>query len=194
MIRASLRLASLSLLALAACSDPETSPVNLLLTDAPGDVLEAVVTIDEVYLQGGTEGRVVLTDEPVTVNLLTLADDFMTMVEGVEVPNGDYSQLRFVISGAYILVEGETGNLIYATSADYEGLPEGAEVAGLLQTPSWDASGFKVSFTTGLSISEETTFLVDFDVAESFGHNTGSDQWVLAPILKGSVVEQQVQP
>ena len=56
------------------------------------------------------------------------------------------------------------------------------------------ASGFKVSFTTGLSISEETTFLVDFDVAESFGHNTGTDQWVLAPILKGSVVEQQVQP
>ena len=43
--------------ALLACSDssgPEgTGRVSILLTDAPGDVLEAVVTIDQIYLVGG---------------------------------------------------------------------------------------------------------------------------------------------
>jgi len=85
---------------LLACSDssgPEgTGHVSILLKDAPGDVLEAVVTIDQIYLVGGEsdstseaadstaedsdsteteEGeRENLLDAPVTVDLLTLAD------------------------------------------------------------------------------------------------------------------------
>ena len=45
---------------LASCSDSTSAgnaKLSLLLTDAPGDVKTAVVTIDEIYLQGS--GRVV---------------------------------------------------------------------------------------------------------------------------------------
>ena len=51
-----------------ACSAPATSnaasgKITVLLTDAPGDVKTAVVTISQIYLQGNGEdasGRVVL--------------------------------------------------------------------------------------------------------------------------------------
>ena len=193
----------LAFAALAGCSDssgPDTATLSVLLTDAPGDVLEAVVTIDQIYLQGGgaegdeeveEAGRVNLLAAPVTVDLLTLADEWMTLVEGVEIPAGQYGQVRFVISGAYLRVEEESGDKIYATSADYDGLPDGAEVGGSLQAPSFSTSGFKVSFQGGLTVEGETGLLVDFDVAESFGHQTGPDKWIMHPVLKGSVVEPE---
>lgn len=193
-----------ALLAVAACSDtsgPDDARLSILLTDAPGDVLEAVVTIEQIYLQGGSanaeeeapeSNRVNLLAEPVTVDLLTLADEWMTLIEGAEIPAGQYGQLRFVVSGAYLRVEEEGGDRIYATSPDYEGLPEGAEVGGELQAPSFLNSGLKVSFPGGVTVEGETALLVDFDVEESFGKQTGQgDRWVMHPVLKGSVVEPE---
>ena len=116
------------------------SSVTIKLTDAPGDFKAAVVTISEVYLQG-QGGKTVLSDEATTTNLVTLAQDTKDIVKDAIVPEGKYSELRFVISGAYIEVEQEDGStLIYATSNDYAGLPEGATVAGILQTPSFSSS------------------------------------------------------
>ncbi|HKP30696.1 MAG TPA: DUF4382 domain-containing protein [Gemmatimonadales bacterium] len=194
-----------AIVAIAACSDasgPEgTGKVSILLTDAPGDVLEAVVTIDQVYLQGGSSeaegeteesGRVNLLAAPVTVDLLTLADEWMTLVGDAEIPAGQYGQLRFVVSGAYLKVAEEGGDRIYATSLDYSGLPAGAEVSGSLQTPGFSASGLKVQFPGGVTVEGETSLLVDFDVAESFGHQAGQgDGWIMHPVLKGSVVEPE---
>lgn len=192
-----------TVLALAACSDssgPETARLSILLTDAPGDVLEAVVTIDQIYLQGGSadaeeeapeSARLNLLDAPVTVDLLTLADEWMTLVGDAEIPAGHYGQLRFVVSGAYLRVEEEGGDRIFATSADYAGLPEGAEVGGNLLAPSFLNSGLKVSFQGGLTVEGETALLVDFDVAESFGKQAGSNLWVMHPLLRGSVVEPE---
>ena len=192
-----------AIVALAACSDssgPEDSArLSILLTDAPGDVLEAVVTIEQIYLQGGSADseeeapesqRLNLLAEPVTVDLLTLADEWMTLIEGVDIPAGKYGQLRFVVSGAYLRVEEAEGNRIYATSSDYEGLPDGAEVGGDLQAPSFASSGLKVKFPGGVTVEDETALLVDFDVAESFGKQAGQGgKWVMHPVLKGSVVE-----
>ena len=189
-----------AILAVSACSDssgPDGSTrLSVLLTDAPGDVLEAVVTIEQIYLQGGDDesedgegGRVNLLSAPVTVDLLTLADEWMPLIEDAEIPDGQYGQLRFVVSGAYLRVEEATGDRIFATSADYDGLPDGAEVGGTLQTPSFSQSGLKVTFPGGLALDSETTLLVDFDVAESFGKQAGQDRWIMHPVLKGSVVE-----
>ena len=52
------------------------------------------------------------------------------------VPPGTYTQLRFVITGGYI----DVGGVIYASSPDYEGLPE-ATVGGKLQMPSYAPPG-----------------------------------------------------
>lgn len=181
--------ALLSLATLTGCSDGTGSdpvPVSVLLTDAPGDVVSAVVTIDEIYLQG-EGGRTVLRDEPVTTDLVTLANDVAELVDGVEVPAGLYQELRFVISGGYIVVEEEGGEALYASSEDYEGLPAGAVVDGSLQMPSYGASGLKVKFDGGLDVSgSQYVVLVDFDVAQSFGHAAGGDGWVMSPVVQGA--------
>lgn len=177
-----------------ACSDgagTSESSMTVLLTDAPGDMRAAVVTIDEIYLQG-QGGRVVLMNEPATVNLLDLANEAVTLVADAPVPGARYTQLRFVISDAYIEVENESGGSDwYATSADYAALPPGATLAGTLQTPSWDASGLKVDLpNAALDFSgEERIVLLDFDVHQSFGREAGgSGQWVMSPIIRGAEI------
>lgn len=197
-------------LVIAACDDSgSTGPadgaarVSLLLTDAPGDLEAAVVTITDIYLQGGggeDDGRVYLRQgDPVTTDLLSLSNDVVEIVDDYEIPAGNYSQLRFVISGAYLEVENEEGGTtIYATSPDYEGLPAGVEADGDLQCPSCAQSGFKVllgplngnddeDWEGEVMFDGEQTILVDFDVSRSFGHEAGnSGKWVMRPTLKAT--------
>ena len=169
-----------------------TGTLTLLLKDAPGDVQAAVVTIDQVYLQGDG-GRTVLRDTPVTTNLLTLADTSAILVQDVIVPAGTYSQLRFVISGAYIAVDnGDGTSRIYASSPDYAGLPPGATVTGHLQMPSLAQSGLKVNLPGGgLTVvgDDQRILLVDFDVSQSFGHQAGrSGMWVMHPVVTATEI------
>ncbi|MCY1045656.1 DUF4382 domain-containing protein [Corallococcus sp. bb12-1] len=184
------------LLFLAACGD-DKARVTLKLTDAPGDSIEkAVVTISKVYLKGSVEGEgkgdVVLLSEPVTTDLLTLANDTADLVTDAEVPAGTYKELRFVITGGYIQVKQDGQSRIFATSANYEGLPEGAQVDGDLHMPSASSSGLKVKFdkdadVTITSDDDQKVILVDFDVAQSFGKEAGnSGKWVMRPVIKGA--------
>jgi hypothetical protein len=191
-MRTRLALATLSLLALAACGDDssngDTTRLSIRLTDAPGDISAAVVTVSEIYLQG-SNGRTVLRDQDTTLDLVDLADATADMVNGAVVPQGNYSQLRFVITGAYISVEEEGGQRIYATSPDYAGLPPGTAVDGNLQTPSFSTSGVKVTLPGDQLVLEtdQKILLVDFDVSQSFGKQAGnSGQWVMSPVIKGA--------
>jgi hypothetical protein len=172
---------------LAACGSDDRGPgsVTLKLTDAPGDFAAAVVTIEGVYLQGGGP-EVQLFQGKRTVNLLALANESVDLVTDAVVPSGDYQQLRFVISGGYIAVEEADGQTrIYASSPTYEGLPAGAQVAGELRMPSFATSGLKVNLLQGLTVAgDRRIVLVDFVVAESFGHVAGqSGAWVMHPVV-----------
>lgn len=165
--------------------------VTIKLTDATGDFKKAVVTISEVYLQG-EDGKLVLSDKATTTNLLSLANDTADLVKDAVVPAGSYQELRFVISGAYIEVEQADGSsLLYATSTDYAGLPQGAQVADILQMPSFDASGVKVKLDGPVEVTgEQKIILVDFDVSQSFGKERGQgDKWVMKPVIKGGDIQ-----
>ncbi len=180
----------------AACEElgPRTGQMTMYLTDAPGDVQKAVVTIEEIYLTGAdsTEGRVLLRDIPFTTDLLTLADSLHLLIDGVEIPADTYGQLRMVISGAYIEVEAaDGGSEIYASSPTYAGLPAGAVVTGSLQMPSFASSGLKVNLPgDAFTVIADgvVALVVDFDVSQSFGKLAGgSGQWVMTPVLHGTV-------
>jgi hypothetical protein len=163
--------------------------MTVLLTDAPGDFVKAVVTISSIYVQpgDGENGRVVLRSTPVTTDLLTLANSTSELVKDATLPAGTYSQLRFVITGGYVEVDNGDGTTsIYASSPDYEGLPADAQVAGSLQMPSYAQSGLKVNLPGGgVSVAgDQKVVLVDFDVSRSFGKAAGnSGQWVMSPVL-----------
>ena len=85
-----------------------TTSLSVQLKDAPGDVQHAFVTITEVDLVG-SGGVQVLTQTPVTTDLLTLATDVLTLVQDVEVPSGTYHELRFKITGACVAVDDGNG-------------------------------------------------------------------------------------
>lgn len=161
---------------------------RVLLTDAPGDFERAVVTVDRVELHGEA-GAVVLRDEPATVDLLTLQNEVMDLVDGVDVPAGSYAELRLVISGGFIEVEGESGSTkVYASSEAYAA-EQGVESAGRLQMPSYAESGLKVKLPGGAVEvgGEERVVLLDFNVAESFGRQAGrSGMWVMRPVVRAS--------
>jgi hypothetical protein len=170
--------------------------LTILLTDAPGDVSVAVVTISSIYLQGGSSddeaagenGRVYLRTEPITTDLLTLTSDVATLVDDAIIPAGTYGQMRFVIDGAYLEVETATGTRVFATPG-YSEAP--AIVDGELKCPSCSQSGIKVNFQGALNLeSDDETVLVDFDVSETFGKEAGnSGKWVMRPSLKASSIQ-----
>jgi len=164
--------------------------VTIKLTDAPGDFKRAVVTISEVELLGeGENNRVILLNQPKTTDLITLANDTADLVKDATVPAGTYKELRFVITGAFIEVEEADGSTkVYASAPDYAGLPEGTQVAGELQLPSYGESGLKVKIAEPVTVEgEQKVILVDFDVAQSFGRQAGgSGRWVMSPVIKAA--------
>jgi hypothetical protein len=196
-------LAALAILT-AGCADgmapgaggPATLTIHL--KDAQGDVQAAVVTISEVYLQG-TGGRVVVLNTPYTVDLAMLTTTSTVMLSDVPLEAGTYSQLRFVVTGAYLAVDdGNGGSRIYASSPDYAELPAGATVDGALQLPSYSTSGLKVVLPGGglhVPASANVSLLVDFDVAQSFGQAAGqSGQWVMHPVITATDITQIAMP
>jgi hypothetical protein len=187
----------LAALALAACdggTGSNQARLSIRLTDAPGDLAQAWVKIDRIYLQGSasdsTGGRTdVLTAPTGWVDLLTLSGGRTAeLVNGAVVPAGRYSELRFVVCQAYVVTK---KGVVYATSGAE--LPAGVTATGQLQIPSGCASGVKVKFPRGGDAveleSESTIMTVDFDVTQSFGHQAGnSGRWVMHPVLRATSV------
>ena len=196
-MKRSILLLPLAALALAACGDSTggngPAQVSIRLHDAPGDLDEAWVKVDRIYLQGtspadSTSGRVdLLTTQTGWLNLTDLTgSSFATLVSGVQVPAGSYTQLRFVVCEAYVVTK--TGT-VYATSGAT--LPAGVTASGSLQVPSGCQSGLKVKLPGGaVSLESGAQILsVDFDVSQSFGHQAGaSGKWVMHPVMTATEI------
>lgn len=198
MFRRAHRLAAITLalaLPMAACdtgTDTRAGTVSILLTDAPGpEVVEAWVTITDIYLQGGggeadpPGGRVYLLSEgDETHELLSLANTVAELVTGAEVPAGTYGQLRVVISdGCIVTAAGD----VYASSATFDLC---GERTGSLQMPSMAQSGAKVLLNGFQVTGGDQAILLDFDVSQSFGHAAGaSGMWVMTPVIHGATIQ-----
>lgn len=165
-----------------------TGRLQVALTDAPGDGIQAaVVAISEVYLMG-ENGRLVISDRPMTIDLVALSNSSQTIVDAV-VPAGSYSELRFVIDGAYVEMQEADGIAVYATPGFEE--EAGGVIAGELKTPSWGASGLKIKLAGDELVvgSDQKILLVDFDVAESFRTETGNGAVVMSPVVFAQDIE-----
>jgi hypothetical protein len=182
---------------LASCGDDAgpgaTTALSIRLTDAPGDIQHAVVTITEIQLLG-EGGRQVLRDEPYTADLLTLAGATADLVTDAEVPSGTYHELRFLIGGACLAVENESGGADIHATADYDSGPCGGPATGALVAPSFAQSGLKVMLNGNALevVGTRKELLVDFDVEQSFGHEAGqSGRWVMHPVVTGGEIEAE---
>jgi hypothetical protein len=177
-------------LVLGACEGGSTGAssgrVSVRLVDAPGDLKEARVQIQEIYLQGAgesdsTAGRLQLAGPSTTYyDLLTLGNgSFADLVKDAVVPAGTYSVMRVVIGDAYVITR---DGKVYATAGAT--LPAGLSATGELQRTRGKSSGYQAQFADGgLKVDGDSRILVlDFDVANSFGHVAGnSGKFVMNP-------------
>ncbi len=143
------------------------------------------VQVNDVVLVG-QGAPLSLLDEPTDlINLTELEDVPVALVEGVSVEPGLYTQVRFVLGGA-VLLDDDGGVYGYG---DVEA-PAGLEITGDLTCPSCSQSGIKVRLPGGVVLAEgdDAGVLMDFDIAQSFGHQAGqSGRWVMHPVILGTV-------
>jgi hypothetical protein len=140
----------------------------VLLTDFPLEAIEsAEVTISRVYLTGGGQGQVDLfhdTENPHHLDLLDLQGGITFDLTGeVEIPEGNYGQLRFDVDAAtLVLAEGYS----FAGGASEIALtvPSGFFRVLLHGEEDEDDESGTIVVEEGVT----TVVLVDFDVAASF--------------------------
>lgn len=153
--------------------------VTLRLTDAPADLDSAVVTVDRVDLltedgvsddddsgEDDDESRLTLTEETRQLDLLQLQNgNEALLAEEVTVPEGEYTQLRFVLgSENYVVVNGEQQ---------------------MLEVPSGQQSGIKIVLPE-VEIEndgDQIDLTLDFDVEDSF-IDQGNGTYRFKPTIK----------
>jgi hypothetical protein len=193
--------------ALAACASsaaaPRAAKVQVLLTDAPSDMLDsAQVWISRVYLQegGGSQPDTTAADtatadtatadhvdlfngpaHPLEYDLPALRDSLEADVTGlVPVNAGTYQGLRFVVDSARVtLKNGYT-------------FQDGTSSA-VLRTPSADTSGIKVKLRDVLVVDDgqDITVTVDFNVDANFAIQTGQQAGQVSAILFTPVLAEK---
>ncbi len=172
----------------AACDENVTGGeggrLRINLTDAPGDLAAAFVEIEEIVLFNDEDEKIVI--DPTVTGLIDLLDltngQVLQIADQGNLPEGNYRELRVVIGDAY--VELNDGRVFATAGAT---LPAGVTADGTLKCPSCSQSGFKVKFSDdedGLVVNGTTWVTIDFDAAQSFGHEAGkSGQWIMRPVL-----------
>jgi hypothetical protein len=190
-----MKLAALTLalmVPLAACdtsAEPAFGSVSVLLTDAPGELTEAWVTITDIYLQGKVgesdppaSRLYLLQDAAETHELLSLANTVAELVAGELVPTGTYGQLRLVMSGGCVITK---DGAVYASPSYFHENCEDPD--GTLQMPSFQQTGAKV-LLYGLTVTgAQNVILLDFNVARSFTAGA-SGNYVLTPVIHGAEI------
>ena len=147
-------------------SSEAESRIRVLLTDAPAELVEANVVIEEIALIGDGERVVLLADDPQPFNLLSLQDGITATLADVLIPDGSYNQLRVIVNEAasVVLDDGSTENL---------------------KIPSGSQSGIKILLPSFELTDDIVEVIVDFDVSKSFVKRGNSDKgYIFKPVLK----------
>lgn len=130
--------------------DADNARLTVVLTDAPFplDLVErAEVTISGVSAQSETDGRVELSNNTVTLNLLDLAGGVTAILaNGVQIPPGVYNKILLDVTDASVeLTDGQTFDVKVPS--------------GRIQVLVGDNE---------LNAGESATAVLDFDVSQSF--------------------------
>ncbi len=141
--------------------------ITVELTDEPGDIVEANVTIERVELVSAQDSIVVLSTETQTLDLLTLQDGVTETIAEADLPQGVYDQMRFVVA------ESSTIRLDDGTELDLT-VPSGTETGIKIILPAFQV-------TSG---DDEVTVLLDFSVADSFVRAGASGMYLFKPVVR----------
>jgi hypothetical protein len=139
---------------------PATGTVSFGITDLPvDDVSEVVIAMTEFELKPAGEGpsfTVPVNDDGRQLNLLDFQDgNAATVIDGEEVPAGDYEWLR----------------IFFDEEFSYVTLDDGTQHDLLI--PSGDQTGYKLQSGFTVPINDSVTYMLHIDVAQSLQEPPG---------------------
>jgi len=165
-------------------SDDATGRLTVLLTDNPANLDSAIVTIRRIDLvpedaeNGDDDGdeddeseilRFPVEERP--IDLLQLQDGVTTTLADVDVPAGEYEQIRLVLGDEnYVVADGERQDL---------------------QVPSGQQSGIKILLPDEVDVEndgDQIELTLDFDVHDSFVLR-GNGRYLFKPTVRVQEVQ-----
>ena len=161
------------------------SSFDVRLTDAPGDVTQAIVTIQRVSVvsvedtaEGGAEegGVELLADSSFSADLVELQAGVDTALAQTDsLPGGTYGQIR--------LVTADTADVLYETA-------EGDTARARLKQPSASETGIKINFNpvTLDDSTDQARITLDFSVQDSFVKAGESGMYIFKPVIRADTV------
>lgn len=173
-------------LLLAACGSgdsagTDTNLVTLKITDAPVDEAENVwVEFSAVTFKSDDNEDITFDLDPVQrINLLALqGSESQALLENVEIPAGDYNQIRLAVNAEF---DDVMDSYITIDGTQYElRVPSGSESGLKLNTPFTIAEG-----TVGMTVADENSvYTIDFDLRKSIVNPVGQPGYFLKPVLR----------
>jgi hypothetical protein len=113
--------------------------------------------VDEVAAEGMW---LTIVDEPATYDLLELQNGVTAALGAAEIPAGQYTQIRLIVSSAAVVVDGETHEL---------------------SIPSGGQTGLKLNYDFDLSGGGDYAIVLDFDAHQSV--KKAGKQYLLTPVI-----------
>lgn len=179
-------LSSLLLISLFGCNDSdselnatslEAPIISIRLVDTPGDFEEVNIEVIDVMIKMNDDNGWQSLD-PINTgvhDLLKLTGGLnVLLVDRFQIPAGVLNQIRLVLGEENtVVIEGEEGE----TSEEFP-----------LKTPSAQQSGLKIKVNEELLPGFTYDFLLDFDVDKSIVIAGNSDNIILKPVIRASVI------
>jgi len=179
-------LSSLLLIFVFSCNDSdselnatslEAPIISIRLVDTPGDFKEVNIEVIDVMIKMNDDNGWQSLD-PINTgvhDLLQLTGGLnVLLVDRFQIPAGVLNQIRLVLGEENtVVIEGEEGE----TSEEFP-----------LKTPSAQQSGLKIKVNEELLPGFTYDFLLDFDVDKSIVIAGNSDNIILKPVIRASVI------
>ncbi|MCC5811435.1 MAG: DUF4382 domain-containing protein [Ectothiorhodospiraceae bacterium] len=160
-------------------SGEQTGTLSLSITDAPSDYADAVyLLVESVELKPASRSSVTYEiEEPERINLLDYQGaDAFSLVEGFEVPAGNYEWIRLHVEADG--VNEENASIVIGQNP---GPYNPGEYP--LFIPSAQQTGLKLVSGFTVPANGEASFVIDLDLRKAI-HRTGAGQFMMRPTFR----------
>ena len=171
-----------SIFILSGCTKSAEGPGKLVVkvTDDPFNinfVESAMITITKIEVRkagdNDEKGFLVLSEDTVTFDLLTLRNGITEEIVNLDIPQGNYDLVRLYVDQASLKIKDQTN-------------------AYTVKVPSGKQTGIKIFIKPSISVSSGLTseLLLDFDLSKSFvmrgnmSHAAGVNGFIFKPVIK----------
>jgi hypothetical protein len=157
------------------------------LTDAPGDFLSYVVTVNSLQLQEANGATVETVPVPTTVDFAQLVN-LTELINAGQIPAGRYTSAVMVLNyaGATLTAQDASGNPVSLTPVDGSGNP----ITGTEQVTVTLDSGHPLIITAG----NTSRIAFDFNIAASDLVNLTADTVTVSPTLAATIAPSDDKP